>query len=222
MVRFVYTKQIKQNEWDIKTITLIPRISMEIKKGIVIFLSALSLILLISILTEKNVTTPTKVIQLPEEVVDEIIEMAIDKKKVARNSNAYLKSKAKKTVVINNEITAIQVLNKGEGFYSIPYWDNKQYSVGYGSFIDYKDCKIIWKRMKISEVVGKAIAWRIHSLTNTRNGYKKVMRICNTFKNHKGCLTEKEACILRNKELNKFYVLVNGKFPNLPSVQKQV
>lgn len=109
------------------------------------------------------------------------------------------------------------LLNYSEGFYPVPYWDNKQYSIGYGTFISKKDCQRMWSAMGLSEQEGKDLAIELHTC-----GFRKANQICRQWSGKKGTLSLDEGRKIRDKEYNGFLVSIKQQYPNLPELQQKV
>jgi hypothetical protein len=129
------------------------------------------------------------------------------------------------TKVINSEpVTGDRVtrnvallLNLAEGYYPIPYWDNKQYSVGYGSCASLNDCKRLWSAMGLSEQQGKDLAMSLHKI-----GFREARKICKKWEGKPGTVSRAEAARLREVEFSKFRVQVEEHFTFLPKYQQEV
>jgi hypothetical protein len=114
------------------------------------------------------------------------------------------------------------LLNMSEGFYPVPYWDNKQYSVGFGTYISRADCEVMWDKMGLSSTEGNKLAWKLHELGKTKKGYKKVLEILETWYKKPGTMNISTAENIRDKEFQGFLRSVKKQYPDMSYFQQLV
>jgi hypothetical protein len=105
------------------------------------------------------------------------------------------------------------LLNLSEGYYPVPYWDNKQYSVGFGAYISRGDCEKMWIKMGLSVDEGNKLAWRLHDLGKIN--YKKAKALSDSWIGKPGTMTLSQAEDARDKEFQGFLRSVKKQYPEL-------
>ena len=112
------------------------------------------------------------------------------------------------------------LLNYSEGFYPVPYWDNKQYSVGFGTFISRVDCEVMWARMGLSSTEGNKLAWQLHELG--KKNYKKAKALSDSWIGKPGTMNVSKAEDIRDKEMAGFLRSVKKQYPDMSYFQQLV
>ena len=167
--------------------------------------------------SDQQTEAQASIMPMPSPAVKEAVAETVQETDAVFDVVKKAVRKSPYTYVGNPTKIANTLLNHVEGFYPLPYWDNKQYSVGFGSYISYDDCKVLWKRAGLSEAKGKILAHVLHTA-----GWRVSQKIIAKYVGKPGTLTVAEAVEMRNAELRKFEAHIKEAYPTMPIHQRKI